>query len=128
MGVIYVGQECGKDIERHTMAVRAEGYCRIMEQLGEKQDFEAELSRLGYRHEDFSLMVRRARLAGPVDGWTASYTVCVTDLRTSRSNVYWGGPRTHWVAQFASDLARGFFGEPRILRASPTLWRARAGG
>jgi len=110
------------------MAVRAEGYCRIIEQLGEKQDFEAELSRLGYRHEDFSLMVRRARLTGPVDGWTASYTVCVTDLRTSRSNVYWGGPHMQWVAQFASDLARGFFGEPRLLRASPVPWRARAGG
>jgi hypothetical protein len=110
------------------MAVRAEGYCRIMEQLGERQDFEAELSRLGYRHEDFSLMVRRARLSGPVDGWTASYTVCVTDLRTARSNVYWGGPRMQWVAQFASDLARGFFGEPRILHALPVPWRARAGG
>lgn len=110
------------------MAVVAEGYYQIMEQLGEKQDFEAELSRLGYRHEDFSLMVRRGRLTGPVDGWTASYTVCVTDLRTSRSNVYWGGPRMHWVAQFASDLARGFYGNAGILRASPVPWRARAGG
>lgn len=110
------------------MAVVAKGYSQIMAQLGEKQDFEAELSRLGYRHEDFSLMVRRARLTGPVDGWTASYTVCVTDLRTSRSNVYWGGPRMQWVAQFASDLARGFFGEPRILRGPQVPWRARAGG
>jgi hypothetical protein len=110
------------------MAVHAEGYCRIMEQLGEKQDFESGLSRLGYRHEDFSLTVRRAHPAGPADGWTASYTVCVTDLRTSASNVYWGGARMDWVAQFAADLARGCFGEPRILRASPVPWRARASG
>jgi hypothetical protein len=34
----------------------------------------------------------------------------------------------HWVAQFASDLARGFFGEPRMLRASPVPWRERVGG
>ena len=35
---------------RQAMAVRAEGYCWVMEQLGEKQDFESELSRLGYLH------------------------------------------------------------------------------
>jgi hypothetical protein len=45
------------------MAVHSEGDTWVMEQLGEKQDFEAELSRLGYRHEDFILRVRRARPA-----------------------------------------------------------------
>jgi hypothetical protein len=44
------------------MAVHSEGDTWVMEQLGKKQDFEAELSRLGYRHEDFILRVRRARV------------------------------------------------------------------
>ena len=41
------------------MAVRCEGDSREMEQLGEKQDFEAELSRMGFMHEAFILYVRR---------------------------------------------------------------------
>ena len=45
------------------MTVRSEGDTWVMEQLGEKQDFEAELSRLGFRHEDFIVSVRRARPA-----------------------------------------------------------------
>lgn len=106
------------------MAVVADGCSRIIEQLGEKQDFESELSRLGYRREDFTLSVRRAQLSGQVDEWTATYTVCVTDLRTSRSNVYWGRPHMQWVAQFAADLAKGFFGEPRIIRRPTAIRRA----
>jgi hypothetical protein len=98
------------------MAVRAEGYCWVMEQLGEKQDFESELSRLGYLHENFTLRVRRARSDDLSDEWTANYFVCVTELRTSRSNVYVGGPRGHWVEQFSADLAAGVFGAPQIVR------------
>jgi hypothetical protein len=45
------------------MAVRCEGDSRVMEQLGEKQDFEAELSRQGLKHEDFVLHVRRGGLS-----------------------------------------------------------------
>jgi hypothetical protein len=108
------------------MAVHAEGYCWVMEQLGEKQDFESELSRRGFRHEHFTLRVRRARSGSSVDEWTASYAVCVIDLRTSRSNVYWGGPRWRWVEQFSADLAAGFFGGPTILRTAPLTWRSRA--
>jgi hypothetical protein len=98
------------------MAVRAEGYFWVMEQLGEKQDFESELSRLGYLHENFTLNVRRARSDSLGDEWTANYFVCVTELRTSRSNVYLGGPRGHWVEQFSADLALGVFGPPQIVR------------
>ena len=43
------------------MTVHSEGETWIMEQLGEKQNFEAELSRLGIRHGDFTIRVRRAR-------------------------------------------------------------------
>jgi len=71
------------------MAVRAEGYCWVMEQLGEKQDFESELSRLGYLHENFALTVRRARSDNLGDEWTANYFVCVRQVRTSRSMSIW---------------------------------------
>jgi len=98
------------------MAVRAEGYCWVMEQLGEKQDFESELSRLGYLHENFTLKVRRARSDYLGDEWIANYFVCVTEVRTSRSNIYLGGPRGHWVEQFSADLVAGVFGAPQIVR------------
>src|SRR6185503_5205316 len=98
------------------MAVRADGYYWVMEQLGEKQDFESELSRRGYLHENFALNVRRARSDSLGDEWTANYFVCVTELRTSRSNVYLGGPRGNWVEQFSADLALGVFGPPQIVR------------
>ena len=98
------------------MAVRAEGYCWVMEQLGEKQDFESELSRLGYPHENFTLKVRRAGSNAVGDEWVANYFVCVTEVRTSRSNIYLGGPRGRWVEQFSADLAAGVFGAPQIVR------------
>jgi len=98
------------------MAVRAEGYCWVMEQLGEKQDFESELSRLGYLHENFALRVRHARSDHLGDEWTANYFVCVRQVRTSRSNVYLGGPSANWVEQFSADLAAGVFGAPQMVR------------
>lgn len=90
------------------MGVRAEGHCLAILQFGEKERLESELSRLGYWHERFELKVRRARSDG-VDG---CYYVCVTELWTSRSNVYFGGLRTSWVEQCLADLVRGFFGAP----------------
>jgi len=41
------------------MTVHCEGACRVIEQLGEKQEFEIALSRLGFRHEHFELHVMR---------------------------------------------------------------------
>jgi len=43
------------------MTVHCEGDCRLLEQLGEKQDFEAELSRLGFRHEEFTFFAKRSK-------------------------------------------------------------------
>jgi len=91
------------------MTVRCEGDSWVMEQVGEKQDFEAELSRFGFRHEDFSICVRRARTQGG-SPWVANYAVQVTNLTTRKCNVYWGGPRENWVAQFAVDLVNGLYG------------------
>lgn len=94
------------------MTVRCEGDTRVMELVGEKQDFEAELSRFGFRHEDFSLCVRRAELASGKTSWVANYAVQVTNHTARKCNVYWGGPRENWVAQFVLDLANGLYGEP----------------
>jgi hypothetical protein len=94
------------------MTVRCEGDARVMELVGEKQDFEAELSRFGFRHEDFTLCVRRADPARGNTSGTSNYAVQVTSASTRKCNVYWGGPRETWVAEFVVDLANGMYGEP----------------
>ena len=96
------------------MAVRCEGDSRVMEQVGEKQDFESELSRRGYRHEDFSLHVRRAGTADGSTNWAANYAVCVTNSTTQRRNIYWGGPGERWVSEFAADLVKGLYGQATL--------------
>ena len=108
------------------MTVRSEGDTWVMEQLGEKQDFEAELSRLGFPHEDFTLRVRRARPA--TDSWTSHYAVRVTNRQSAKSNIYWGGPSENWVAQFVRDVADGFFGQAPTLHrvaGTPRPWMNR---
>lgn len=94
------------------MAVRCEGDSRVMEQLGEKQDFESELSRLGFTHEEFTLYVRRVNALGGATNWSTNYAVCVTNAANKRQNIYWEGPRKHWVAEFAADVASGLYGLP----------------
>jgi hypothetical protein len=96
------------------MTVRCEGDSWIMEQLGEKQDFEAELSRLGLRHEDFTLHVRRGGLGGINRSWDSNYAVRVSEVGTGSRVIYWGGPGEDWVAQFATDVANGLYRGPQI--------------
>jgi hypothetical protein len=105
------------------MAVRCEGDSRAMEQLGEKQDFECEITRLGFKHEDFALCVRRASpsSSGRMSGWTSNYAVQVTNVSTARHMIYWGGPGEKWVQQFVADLANGVYGQPAIIRARHTV-------
>jgi hypothetical protein len=93
----------------------------VMEQLGEKQDFEAELSRLGFRHEDFILRVRRARPAS-ARSWAYHYAVRVTNSQSAKSNIYWGGAGENWVAQFARDLTDGYFGRSPTLDGHGASW------
>src|SRR5258705_9005971 len=93
-------------LSERAMAVRCEGDCRVMEQLGEKQDFESELSRLGFSHETFALYVRRANAFAGGTNWVANYAMCVTNTATTRQNVYLGGPGDHWDSEFAADVAR----------------------
>jgi hypothetical protein len=101
------------------MAVRCEGDPREIEQIGEKQDFECELSRLGFKHEDFALHVRRATVLGGGNAWTAHYAVRVTNIPAARHMFYWGGPGEHWVDAFVADAASGVFGRPTYVR--PTI-------
>ncbi|HXX82975.1 MAG TPA: hypothetical protein VEN29_03230 [Casimicrobiaceae bacterium] len=82
-----------------------------MEQIGEKQDFEAELSRLGFRHEDFALYVRGANFRGSSRAWTSHYAVRVTNTAVGKRNIYWGGPGEDWVGQFAADARNGLYGD-----------------
>ena len=99
------------------MAVRCAGDIAVMEQLGERQDFESELTRRGFRHEDFELYVRRAKPLGKSAAWTTNYAVRVSNDVTGRQNIYWGGPKERWVAQFTQDLAQGMYGAPVYMRA-----------
>jgi hypothetical protein len=93
------------------MTVHCEGDCYIVEQLGEKQDFEAELSRLGFRHEHFTLYVARAP-SGTSPWQRQDYTVTVVNVVTERQRVYRGGPAWEWVQECRRDLAQGVFGGP----------------
>ena len=101
------------------MAVECQGDAWVMEQLGEKQDFESQLTRLGFRHEDFKLCVRRARQISTSAVWASYYAVRVCNVETGRRNIYWGGPKENWVGQFVTDLAQGLYGGP-TLRRPPT--------
>jgi hypothetical protein len=102
---------------RGKMGVRCEGDCKAMEQLGEKQDFEAELSRLGFPHEAFMLYVRRASTTSVVDSWTTTYAVFVTNTVTKRRSLYWGGPGKRWISDFVADARTGLYGPPEMSRA-----------
>jgi hypothetical protein len=101
-------------VAEHAMAVRCGGDSRAMEQLGEKQDFECELSRLGFKHEDFALHVRRANALGGGNAWTVNYVVRVTNIPVARHIFYWGGPGERWVEEFVADVANGVYGRSTI--------------
>ena len=104
------------------MSVLCSGQYGILEQLGEKQDFEAELSRRGYRHEEFSLHVDTDRRLGYRAGWNPRYDVKVTHTPTDTVCSYAGGASQDWVAHFAKDLIAGLYGEPTLPRvASETM-------
>jgi hypothetical protein len=106
------------------MSVLCSGQFGILEQLGEKQDLEAELSRRGFRHEEFTLHVEPDPRYRSRAGWNPCYEVKVTHAPTQTVRSYPGGTRQNWVAGFAKDLIDGLYGEPSVPRApAPTLPR-----
>ena len=92
------------------MTVYGEGDCSLVEQLGEKQEFEAELTRLGFKHEDFTLHVLRQVPPGPKTAWSNGYSATVSNVASGHSRVYQGGPKRNWVAQSSLDPANGAYG------------------
>ena len=92
------------------MTVHCEGECRLIEQTGEKQDFEAVLGRLALPHENFVLQVRRLRKYGRDAEPGLDYQVTVTALAPERLRMYQGSAAQSWVAQVTLDLESGFFG------------------
>jgi hypothetical protein len=70
------------------MTVHCEGDYRLLEPLGEKQDFEAQLSQLGLRYEHFTLHVLRQMSEDRRAEWNQDYFVKVTNVLTERSHVY----------------------------------------
>jgi hypothetical protein len=98
------------------MSVLGSGQIGVLEQLGEKQDFEAELSRRGYRHEEFTLHVEQDRRYASQAGWNPRYEVKVTHAPTQTVRSYAGGTRQDWLARFRKDLTGGLYGEPTLPR------------
>jgi len=91
------------------MTVHCEGDCRVIEQTGEKPDFESELSRLGFEHQHFMLYMGMV----PSEMWPQmhnNYSVTVANVETGQPRVYHGGPGYEWVRECARDLASGVFG------------------
>jgi hypothetical protein len=91
------------------MTVHCEGDCRIIEQTGEKPDFESELRRLGFEHQHFMLYMGMV----PSEMWPQmhhNYSVTVANVETGQQRVYHGGPGHDWVRECACDLASGVFG------------------
>jgi len=109
------------------MSVACSGDARVIEQLGEKQDFEAELARRGFPHEDFSLYVEIAKGTDSRATWDPRYEVEVIHRPTQSLRIYRGGPRKNWVRAFTLDLLGGAYGEPTLWRSAEVSDAARRG-
>ena len=99
------------------MAVRCTGEAALLEQLGEKQDFECLLTALGFRHEDLALSVRRVTRRSLGDA--RAYAVSVMRAGCGVRHVYLGGPAHAWIERFAAaatDVACMSGGGRRIAR------------
>lgn len=107
------------------MSVACSGQTRVVEQLGEKQDFETELSRRGFTHEQFALHVESAPGPDRAKMWNQDYEVRVTHAPTRSVKTYHGGPRENWVARFSRDLLIGFYGQPSARRVQPRVIQVR---
>jgi hypothetical protein len=116
------------------VSVRCTGDRRLLEQVGEKREFECLLSAWGLPHENFELRVRRVRHRQLGDAWSCDYAVSVTRTDADLRHVYLGGPSYRWLSRFAADLANGkyraqasassFFSTQGRVGASASLARA----
>jgi len=98
------------------MTVQCEGDCPLIDQTGEKQDFEVALTRFHLPHEAFALEV--VRLPGAMGSWDwgLRYRVTVRHIPTGDSLMYLATPSCSWVGSFRDDVERG---RCRFLSPSP---------
>jgi hypothetical protein len=108
------------------MTVRCAGDTHLLEQLGEKQDFECLLTTRGLPHEDFALRVRRLPNRKLGEAWSCDYSVTVTCADRDVQRTYAGGPAYRWIERFAADLARGTYDRRSV--SSAVCPRRRSGG
>jgi hypothetical protein len=92
------------------MTVYREGDCSLVEQLGEKQEVEAELTRLGFKHEDFTLHVLRQVPQAQRRPESNGYSATVSNVASGHSRVYQRCPKRNWVTQSSLDPANGVYG------------------
>jgi hypothetical protein len=94
------------------MAVICIGRSWLIDEASERRRFEAQLDRVGFRHEEFTLQV--APLSDPQRSAAAErrgYDVKVIHLPTRSVKAYRGGEDGDWVAAFANDLGNGLYGQ-----------------
>ena len=94
------------------MAVVCSGAPTVLQQLGEKRDFETELSRPGLRREEFVLHVHTRIPIRSGARRDPGYEVKVTHTPTQTVKTYAGGASGNWVACFAEELVGELYGEP----------------
>ena len=97
------------------MGVEWHGDHKLLEELGEKQEFERELGRLGYNPSEFIVVVRREPdVQGPGGIHPVRYKVHVTRLGADQETLTFnGGHGNAWVAQFVQDAANRARTAPR---------------
>jgi hypothetical protein len=91
------------------MGVSCRGDTLIIEQSGERQDFESLLSRHGIPHERFALHVRRSAQRYRAGEWGVYYEVTVIALANAQTHCYEGAPTEKWIERFEADLDRGVY-------------------
>jgi hypothetical protein len=94
------------------MAVICIGRSWLIDEASERRRFEAQLDRVGFRHEEFTLQV--APLSDPQRSAAAERRGCdvkVIHLPTRSVKAYRGGEDGDWVAAFANDLGNGLYGQ-----------------
>jgi hypothetical protein len=102
--------------ETRNMSVVCAGNRQILEQLGEKRDFESELRREGFRYEEFTLRIYLENSCRTRVGWDQRYELKVTHAPTQTVKAYAGGSLKNWVTYFAADLAGGLCCDPNFTR------------
>jgi hypothetical protein len=102
------------------IGVRWAGEYQLLEMLGERKAFIAQLRKLGYSQDAFRVTVRRITADGPKDR-RIRYNVFVDQLQDGqpyRGKAYTGGHGEQWIKQFAAQ-AGSAFPQPQLVAPEP---------